>query len=220
MSSLPNTSRFFIFAMFLITHTVAWTANDCGYYYPPNATAEASQVPCKAGYYCPLKPGVNRITPVKCPGGRYCPVGTCVPLNCTCGYKCPPLSSAPIECQPPFYCPKERATNQTICPIGNYCPEPGMCTPLKCPPGTFVTCAGKVRCETCDSGRYCPIPTQSLLCPVNYYCPAGSSAPTPCPDGKRCQLGSSAPSEISGRRSLQEVDVGHWQDSHPEIKTN
>jgi hypothetical protein len=202
----------------MMSSTFAWKSNTCGFYYPPGAVTEVPQIPCKAGYYCPVKPGIIRITPIKCPGGRYCPEGTCEPLNCTCGYKCPPMSSAPIECQPPFYCPKNRATNQTICPIGYYCPEPRMCKPRKCPPGTFVTCVGKVRCETCDAGRYCPIPTKSLLCPSGFYCPPRSSAPTPCPKGKSCQLGSSAPSETHGKRSLQEQDVG--QGGRPEIQMN
>ncbi len=197
-----NTSQLFIFAALMIACASAWKANTCGFYYPPGAKTEVPEIPCKAGYYCPVKPGVKRITPVICPGGRYCPEGTCVPKNCTCGYKCPKGSSAPTECLPPFYCPHERATNQTLCPIEYFCPYKHMCQPLKCPPGTFVTCAGKVRCEPCDAGRYCPKPTKSLLCPADYYCPPRSSAPTPCPSGKHCPLGSSAPSPRAGRRSV------------------
>ena len=202
MLSMHKTSHVLFFAMLMMSSALAWKPNVCGYYYPPEAKTEVPEIPCEAGFYCPVKAGVIRITPVICPGGRYCPEGTCVPLNCTCGYKCPRGSSAPIECQPPFYCPKDRATNQTLCPIGSYCPEPRMCKPLKCPPGTFVTCAGKVRCETCDRGRYCPKPTKSLLCPVNYYCPPGSSAPTPCPKYHTCPLGSWAPIAAPVRRIL------------------
>jgi hypothetical protein len=198
--------RWLILSALMVSSTVAWKPNDCGYYYPPGSTTEVPQVPCLPGFYCPLKPGVIRITPVICPGGRYCPGATCVPLNCTCGYKCPRGSSAPIECQPPFYCPKERATNQTICPIGFYCPVPGMCKPLKCPPGTFVTCAGKVRCEICDRGRYCPIPTKSMLCPKDYYCPAGSSAPTPCPKSVTCLVGTWAlPTQLGAEKSSRSL---------------
>ena len=184
--------QWLILSAFLVSSTVAWKHNDCGFYYPPEAITEVPQIPCKPGFYCPLNTGSNegRITPVPCPGGYYCPEGTCEPLGCTCGYKCPKGSSAPTECLPPFYCPDNLATNQTLCPIGFYCPDKHMCKPLPCPPGTFVTCVGKVRCEVCDKGRYCPIPTQSLLCPAGSYCPAGSSAPTPCPPSVKCLVGS------------------------------
>jgi hypothetical protein len=207
MFYMANTYQL-VFAMLMISSAVAWKPNVCGFYYPPEATVEVPEIPCPAGYYCPVIPDVDRISPVICPGGSYCPEGTCVPLDCTCGYKCPEGSSVPTECLPPFYCPNDRATNQTVCPIGFYCPDKHMCKPLPCPPGTFVTCVGKVRCEVCDAGRYCPVPTESILCPTGNYCPPGSSAPTPCPEGKSCQLGSSAATEGGDRRRLQLKSFG------------
>ncbi len=160
----------------------------CGYYYPPGST---EQTPCPSGYYCPETP--SPIVPQPCPPGFYCDYATCIPVICKCGYKCPPGSSGPTTCMPPFYCPDEGATNQTICPIGYKCPYPAMCVPIICPPGTFVTCVGKVSCDTCAAGRFCPTTTSSLICPAGNYCPPGSFEPTTCPQGFFCYIGSSAP---------------------------
>jgi hypothetical protein len=160
----------------------------CGYYYPPGST---EQTPCPSTYYCPETP--SPIVPQKCPPGYYCDYATCIPVICPCGYKCPPGVSSPMACMAPFYCPDEGATNQTICPIGYKCPDQAMCVPIICPPGTFVTCVGKVSCDTCDAGRYCPTTTSNLICPAGNYCPPGSSAPTTCPEGFYCFIGSSAP---------------------------
>ena len=167
----------------------------CGYYVPPGfPQSPAYEQPCRSGYYCPLGPTPSTpIVPVKCPGGYYCGRGTCTPLNCTCGFKCPAGSSAPIECQPPYYCPNQLATSQTLCPIGYKCDQPGLCAPTPCPPGTFVTCAGKVSCDACAKGRYCPTVTTTVLCPAGYYCPGGVSAPTPCTANHYCHLGSAEP---------------------------
>lgn len=173
------------------TTTKAVPTYTCGFYVPPSTVSE---VPCKAGYYCPagLTPSTP-IVPVKCPAGFYCDPGTCTPEPCKCGYKCPAGSAQPTQCQPPFYCPDPKATNQTICPIGYKCDKPGMCNATVCPLGTYVSCAGKISCDACPAGRYCPEVTQSVLCREGYYCPPGSSAPTVCPAGSYCPLGSSAP---------------------------
>jgi hypothetical protein len=163
----------------------------CGFYLPTSTRREA---PCRSRYYCPSGPTPSTpIVPVICPAGYHCPEATCTPIPCPCGTKCPEGSPAPITCQPPFYCPDPLASNQTLCPIGYKCDKPAMCNATACPPGTFVTCAGKVTCDACPAGRYCPVPTSSILCPAGYYCPIDSSAPALCPAGRYCPLGSAEP---------------------------
>ena len=157
---------------------------------------------CPAGYYCPA--GATPSTPivaVKCPAGSYCPRGRCTPLLCECRHKCPAGSSKQIECQPPFYCPGTGNANMTLCPIGFSCGEPAMCAPTVCSPGTFVTCAGKVSCDLCSAGRYCPTPTSTTLCPAGSYCPKGASAPTQCPENQYCPLGSAQPISCPASKS-------------------
>ncbi len=78
--------------------------------------------------------------------------------------------------------------------MGSYCPDIGMCEPIPCPPGTWVGFSpGKVRCDSCPAGRYCPNVTKTFLCPTSFYCPAGSTQPTPCPPAFFCPLGSNSP---------------------------
>lgn len=94
---------------------------------------------------------------------------------------------------PPFYCPGSGATNQTLCPLGHRCHKPEMCKPQACPLGTFVSCAGKERCDPCPERRYCPNVTRALLCPAGHFCPESSWAPQPCCEGHSCPLGSRRP---------------------------
>ena len=69
-----------------------------------------------------------------------------------------------------------------------------MCSAIQCPLGSWLSCAGKVRCDNCTAGRYCPRVDATFLCPAKFYCPPASSQPTPCPAGSYCPLGSAFPS--------------------------
>jgi hypothetical protein len=158
--------------------------------YKPNGPNSIGKE-CRAGYYCP-----NNVVAIRCPAGYFCPPGSCSPLACSCGHKCPRGSVVQITCRPPFYCPGTRNYNQTLCPIASKCDRPAMCTPTPCSPGTFVTCPGKITCDCCSAGRYCPTPTTSLICPEGSYCPACSGSPKPCPQDLVCRLGSSAPQVV------------------------
>ena len=186
-----------------IPNPVPWPTTPrvytCGYYVDKGSSRE---VPCRPGKYCPTETtstGTTApITPVPCPAGYYCAVGACRPTPCPCGYKCPAGSSAGTLCQPPYHCPGPLASTQTLCPIGHACDRPGMCNATACPPGTFVSCPGKRSCDRCPAGRFCAAPTSSALCPVGYYCPAGSSAPALCPAGHYCRLGSAEPAACEG----------------------
>jgi hypothetical protein len=73
--------------------------------------------------------------------------------------------------------------------MGYICPTVGMCNATQCPLGTYVSCAGKVTCDDCPVGRYCPEVDKSLICPPGNYCPVRSSAPIPCPAGSYCYIG-------------------------------
>jgi hypothetical protein len=64
-----------------------------------------------------------------------------------------------------------------------------MCAAIACPLGSWVSCAGKVRCDDCPVGSNCPTVTTSLLCPAGSFCPARSSQPTRCPAGYFCYVG-------------------------------
>lgn len=64
-----------------------------------------------------------------------------------------------------------------------------------CPLGTWVSCAGKVRCDACMEGRYCPTVTESLLCPAGFFCPASTYVPIPCPAGTHCFVGAKVPAQ-------------------------
>ena len=160
----------------------------CGYSSVPGSSL---QVPCRPGTYCPIGS-----RPLPCPAGSYCPQATCAPLNCTCGFYCPPASSAPTECLAPFYCPGNGNSHQTLCPIGSKCPDKHMCAPIPCLPGSHMPCDGRVTCTPCSRGRYCPDPTHSVLCPLDFYCPPGASAPLPCPAGFQCHKGSWVPEPL------------------------
>jgi len=113
---------------------------------------------CPAGFYC-LHNAATGFTLTACPPGYFCPSGT---------------SAISL----PLY----------GCPVGNYCPT-GSTAPTPCPPGTYGL--GNLKgtllsgCQgPCMPGYYCPQGTPSMTsfaCGVGNYCPANSTAPTPCP---------------------------------------
>jgi hypothetical protein len=96
-------------------------------------------------------------------------------------------------------------SQQEVCPLGFKCNTTGLCNATACPLGTFVSCPGKVRCDTCSEGRYCPNVSTSLLCPANFYCPPGTYNPIPCGSGKHSNVGSKNASQCtsSSRRMIQ-----------------
>jgi len=129
-----------------------------------NMTGQSACTPCAPGQVCP---GYSRLQPEVCPAGS-----VCYSVGC--------------------------ATPDTRCPRGSYClagtrtmtrNQPGG--PQLCPAGTYCL-DGVKQLETidanfetpqiCKSGTYCGEGTDSQLgsgiCPVGYYCPAGSASPT------------------------------------------
>ena len=195
---VPGTTGTIVTNQIALGTTTSARVYNCGYYVPKGLTIE---LPCKPGKYCPVPVGstgtktTTPITPLPCPAGYFCGGATCLPTPCPCGSKCPVGSSAKTLCRPPYYCPNPLASSQTLCPKGFKCDKPGMCNATACPPGTFVSCEGKKTCDSCPAGRFCESPLSSKLCPVGYYCPAGTSAPSVCPESHYCPLGSAGPQE-------------------------
>ncbi len=137
------------------------------------ATAVGDCADCTASNYCP--DGCS--TPVACPKGHYCPVGTmflnqfpCAPgtynpslsktastdcISCTAGYYCPPGSPVQIQCPPGYYCPAGTGylTNGNLIPAGYY---------------------SGLTAQSSGSGNGCP---------AGYYCPVGCVFQIPCPPG-------------------------------------
>ena len=123
---------------------------------------------CLAGYYCPTES--SDISHFACPQGYYCPSGTKHPFQFPC-----PVGT--------FY----NSTNaQSVdvcigCSSGYYCDSPGLSEPTGlCREGWY--CSGNATLLT-------PVnPLHGGLCPVGFYCPAGSPFPTPCTEGMFCSL--------------------------------
>lgn len=179
-----------------------------GYYCP---AASSFPIPCPAGKYNDLtgksllsdcknsdanivQPwlGYSRSsTPIQCPYGSVCPVGTASPYQTVCpdgtyassaplsttgsctacpaGYACSGGASVygkPMEpCAPGYYCPlSSSSVQQTACPAGTYSAKYGN--------------AASTDCTPCPSGFYClagTIDPTLTPCPVSKYCPEGTS---------------------------------------------
>lgn len=74
------------------------------------------------------------------------------------------------------------------CPVGHYCPE-DVEDPIICPAGStneLLSAHSQEDCLPCPAGYYCSAEDSEILkvvCPVDTYCPEGSSEPVACPDG-------------------------------------
>ena len=99
------------------------------------------------------------------------PASSDVTDECPEGTYCPASSVRPQACHPDKYCPV-RASQPLICPAGYFC-ENGLKS--ECPPGVF--CLAGTLSETITG-----LPPGEI-CPIGFYCPAGSGKPTSCPEG-------------------------------------
>lgn len=109
---------------------------------------------CTLGKYCDRQ-GLAAVSG-DCPAGYYCPAGTSNPMSnlCPAGTFCAAGSSA-----------------VTPCPSGKYCQESGLAAVSgDCEAGYFCSGTG----ETVKN-------PSSKMCSKGNYCPAGSTAETPCP---------------------------------------
>ncbi|KAL2085398.1 hypothetical protein ACEWY4_018718 [Coilia grayii] len=141
---------------------------------------QRSAVFCPAGFYCPGG-GINP-NPILCPNGTY---GTQSGLK---------DESDCLMCPAGMFCfsqdPDQPITEPTgSCPDGHYCP-PGTGPPnsFPCPPGSFRNDSlrhGGESCVPCPARHYCAASASHTPsgCPRGFYCPEGSTVPTPCEEG-------------------------------------
>jgi hypothetical protein len=167
--------------------------------------------PCPVGTFGAIKSLKSAAECTSCPAGSYCenPGSATVTGPCKAGFVCGlgSITSAPydaiydVETTPPV--------QNGRCPVGKYCPQ-GCITPLPCPAGSYNPDSGAAECRACDPGKYCETagavapsgdcdagyickfgaktsrPTDGVtgeICPVSFYCPAGSAAARTCQDG-------------------------------------
>ena len=141
--------------------------------------------------------------PIPCPSGTYCHVGTASPAvqpdnftsaqTCFRGSYCPEGSASPQgfgKVAPGFF---SRSGVRVHCPVGTFCPAPGMTDPRPCQPGEFNGQLAQTRCNPCPEGYICPGFGRSrpAICPVGYVCskPGLASPNILCPAGYYCNNG-------------------------------
>jgi hypothetical protein len=139
-----------------------------------NATSLASASecsPCSPGSYCEL-PGLTAPTNL-CSAGYICisgssnstPSSGTFGRQCIPGESCPAGSSSPSACTPGRYCTDPTQSNTgTDCLGGYFC---RMASFTATPSGQIHSTFGLI----------------GDICPPGAYCPVGSNAPTPCPNG-------------------------------------
>ena len=131
-------------------------------------TSAACSGLCPEGFTCGAK---ATVAPKACPKGHYCPEGTSVALPCSPGFFSNSTSLISAD-----HCTSTDAghfaptgsTQQTPCSPGTVAPNAHMGTCRRCEAGTFQAAPGKLVCEPCTPGSYCP---------------EGASAPSPCKEG-------------------------------------
>lgn len=93
-------------------------------------------------------------------------------------------------------CPSGQGVNNGVCmqcPSGRYLSN-GICMtydPIACYIGSYCP-DGYTAVQPCQAGYYCSLPSTKVICPINKYCPEGSSAPVLCPIYQVSPLGSSS----------------------------
>ncbi|XP_033971267.1 zonadhesin-like [Trematomus bernacchii] len=176
-----------------------------GHYCSDETTSEEAMLSvmvCPPGFLC--SQGLARDpqrSATLCPRGFFCPGGGIDPnpIPCTNGTygESPGLRDASecAQCPEGEYCYSQEPQEQPItrptgiCPDGHYCPR-GTGYPL-----TYPCQAGQYRnntlghsgeaCVLCPSRHYCDRPGTHMpaVCPQGFYCPEGTSAAEPCPEG-------------------------------------
>mmetsp|Transcript_6632 Transcript_6632/g.24821 ORF Transcript_6632/g.24821 Transcript_6632/m.24821 type:complete len:4721 (-) Transcript_6632:61-14223(-) len=172
--------------------------DDC-YACPSGYYCAGSNLPlpsglCSAGWYC--TGGASLPTQFEVPAGYFSDEGASAPQPCQPGtYGIAPKQAVCPDCPEGNYCPTLAGQDYIVCPAGNYCPQKSA-EPTPCPAGTYATKTGLknvTQCLDCDPGSYCngtALTAVSGPCSYGYYCPTGSSTPTPseyaCTPGYYC----------------------------------
>jgi hypothetical protein len=102
-------------------------------------------------------------------------------------------------CPQGYYNPESGADRCQTCGAGKVAADLGAAECQACAAGKVQPDVGQQACVACEAGTKQPLPGQIHCddCPANYYCPAGTAAPLPCPDGSVSEVagGASSPSE-------------------------
>nr|XP_047130962.1 uncharacterized protein LOC100202447 isoform X1 [Hydra vulgaris] len=138
-----------------------------------NQSAQDSCLPCPEGFYCNHEDNAAA-SPMLCPAGHFCPRNTKYKYD----FPCPKGTFSSNK-------GNARIEQCLACIGGNYCAFPGISTPTgQCKEGFY-----------CYTGSQEAQPINHILatdwnfnfyndiCPKGYFCPNGTSTPTPCPRG-------------------------------------
>ena len=148
---------------------------EAGSYNP--TTGRSACTDCPANYYCPENSTEYASNP--CPMGHYCPIGT--------------AASTDFPCDKGYYnnyTGKGAVTDCIPCDPGMYCATPGLPYPTDyCLAGWYCARAAwtaqptEVGNYTTSDTCFCASNDTGGKCPIGYFCPVGSSEPTPCTAG-------------------------------------
>jgi IPT/TIG domain. len=201
-------------------------------------------------YYIKLQINFDQISfhlhqPLPCPEGTYCHPGTSndkldvgtysSAQFCSGTNSCPTGSMTPTgigSCPKGFYCRFGKMYN---CPVGTYCPDPGLWDPLPCEPGSFNYMVGQYKCSDCPVGHFCSgygrvdpalclpgfvcsesrLESPNLRCPPGFYCPPGTQTSDPFRNDTTlrpypCHPGSYCPGGV-GFDTIVEGNISHAQ---------
>lgn len=125
-------------------------------------TAQASCLPCKAGFYCDEEGMTDNLK--DCPKGHFCVDGEFVPAKCDVGTYMNEFNA-------------KVASDCKACQPGKFCDSQGLEYPTgDCDQGYFCTSGA-----TTSSPDVADTANRFGPCPAGFYCPTGSAYPVPCP---------------------------------------
>ena len=172
---------------------------------------------CPAGRYGSSQGEIDPLCSGECEEGHYCPKASTSPRQVVCGgadVYCPPASIEPTPVTPGFYTVGGESAvtqnDQVQCEEGYWC-ENGV--RFECFEGHYGaekglvsgTCSGQ-----CYAGFYCEkqstSPMQYVCGDETFFCPIGSSAPTPVSDGHY----TIDPAENGGMTAERLCGIGHY----------
>ena len=167
-------------------------------HYCPNGTH--TPLRCPAGEY---QDELGRASCKTCPAGFHCPGngtgGSIVPDACPAGHYCGPGLSTGVEtpCPAGTYSDVEQLDSQNqckACPAGKYCGAAGLSAPTgNCSAGYYCTNGSDTATPSAlfdagytGVGGFYELGNSTYAndaCTPGHYCPPGSGAPVPCPQG-------------------------------------
>ena len=190
------------------TQTISPLSCLSKYYCPPNS---GLPLPCPPGKFSTATELTIDTDCGPCPGGSYCekPATDTTTNLCAAGYVCSSGSADEMPCGNTY---DGTTYLNGKCPKGSYCPA-GSSVPKSCAIGTYQDAVGNALCKSCphgygctstgmgvllaadqcDAGYVCitgatsksPVDgVEGIVCPVGYYCPAGTPVELRCEDGK------------------------------------